>query len=412
MTLAPPDLRSEGPEPAVVPWSADGTDVSLGGVRLVRGPLSRRERKRIDRAVAGASPEERGELRRQLLGGSAPMRPGVREALDIPRHVEPPETPTIPAGVVGNLLTSESARALSLDAATTQEAATPMPHTIELRPDVELEAKVALVAAVEQQVLTELGVAPPPRRGGKPSRRERREAKRPKAIRFADCIDLADEVLVLTDGAESVHVAPTAGAGVRGASPDPNVTYVVRETTPLRIILTIFVWVVMGAGMSLGALLAAPPLVGHKTMVVLSGSMTPTLDIGDVVIDRTIDVLDVKMGDIITFRDPIHPKRTVTHRVRAMSVKDGTVTFTTRGDANTSNESWKIPSSGKIGRVVLRVPKLGYVLGWAWSPKVRVGFVVVPMLFFGALEIAAIWRSPDDPAPKARKGKGGSKARK
>lgn len=409
MTLAPPDLRPAGPEPAVGPTSADGTGMSLGGVRLIRGPLSRRERRRVDRAVAVAVPEERSELRRRLLAGAPQTTPEMHEAHDLRVHAEAPEEPEEP---VGDLRTGDSAGASSLGQVTGQRGATPMPNTIELRPDVERVAKVALVAAVEQQVLTELRVAPPEGRGAKPSRRERKEAKRPKPVRFADHIDLDDEVLVLGDVAESVHAEPGVGAVRRGAALDPKVTYVVRESTPLRITLTVFVWIVVGAGLALAALLAAPPLVGHKTMVVLSGSMTPTLDIGDVVIDRTIGVMDVKVGDIITFRDPIHKKRTVTHRVRAMDVKDGTATFTTRGDANTSDETWKIPASGKIGRVALRIPKLGYALGWAWSPKVRVGFVAVPMLFFGALEIAAIWRSPDDSGPKRRQRKGGSKARK
>lgn len=410
MTLAPPDLRPEGPEQAVVPSSADGTGVSLGGLRLARGRLSRRERRRVDRTVAGAAPEERSELRRRLLAGTPQTTPEMHEAHDLRVHAEAPEVPEVAAG---ELRTGDSDGASSLGQQTVQRGATPMPTTIELRPDVECVAKVALVAAVEQQVLTELRVAPPEGRGAKPSRRrERKAAKRPKPVRFADHIDLDDEVLVLGDVAESVKAEPGVGAVRRGATPDPKVTFVVRESTPLRITLTVFVWIVVGAGLAMAALLAAPPLVGHKTMVVLSGSMTPTLDIGDVVIDRTISVMDVKVGDIITFRDPIHKKRTVTHRVRAMDVKDGTATFTTRGDANTSDETWKIPASGKIGRVALRIPKLGYALGWAWSPKVRVGFVAIPMLFFGALEIAAIWRSPDDSGPKRRQRKGGSKARK
>ncbi|MGC1512015.1 MAG: hypothetical protein WA797_03760, partial [Acidimicrobiales bacterium] len=194
-----------------------------------------------------AVPEERSELRRRLLAGTPQTTPEMREADDLRVHADAPE---VPAGAAGDLRTGDSVGAPSFGQVSGQPEATPMPNTIELRPDVERVAKGALVAAVEQRVLTELRVAQPEDYGGKPSRRERRAAKRPKQVRFADHIDLDDEVLVLGDVAESLHAEPGVGAVRWGAAPDPHVTYVVRESTPLRTMLTVLVWMVVGAGLA------------------------------------------------------------------------------------------------------------------------------------------------------------------
>ncbi len=389
MSLAPPDLRSDGPGGASL-QSEDRYETTNGlfAEQPPRPPLSRRERKRIDRVLAEAPPERRAEMRRQLLGTAVRVTSGPRVT---PARREPVATHD---RVEPDRAEPDRAEPDRAKAGRAEELYA------------EGEATAAVVAAIQRRVHAEMATSS---QGHGGSRRGRKRAKRSKPVRFADQVTLDDEVLALREDTEGGSDA----LGSFGGRDEFQVTRpnaAVRKASPIRSVFTVLAWVVVGAGLALAALLAAPPLVGHRTMVVLSGSMTPTLGIGDVVIDRTVGVLDVRIGDIITFRDPIHKKRTVTHRVQDMRVEAGSITFTTRGDANTSDETWKIPTSGKVGRVVLRVPKLGYVLGWAWSPQVRVAFVVVPMLLFGALEIAAIWRSPGDSGSRTRR-KAGTRAR-
>jgi signal peptidase len=120
--------------------------------------------------------------------------------------------------------------------------------------------------------------------------------------------------------------------------------------------------------------------------------MVPTLGVGDVVMERQVAPLDVRVGDIVSFRDPTDQKTLITHRVRSFKVHDGTVDFVTKGDANNTVEKWSIPASGRLGLVVLHVPKVGYALVWASGRTGRIALIAVPGVLLGIIELRRIWR--------------------
>ncbi|HRP07702.1 MAG TPA: hypothetical protein PLL69_04375 [Gemmatimonadales bacterium] len=66
----------------------------------------------------------------------------------------------------------------------------------------------------------------------------------------------------------------------------------------------------------------------------------------------------------------------------------------TRGDANLVGEEWTLPADGTVGRVVLRIPYAGYVVGSLGTPAGQIGLAVVA-LFLAGWAIRVIWR----PAP-------------
>ncbi len=148
------------------------------------------------------------------------------------------------------------------------------------------------------------------------------------------------------------------------------------------------------AGFAVGVALAlAVPLAFHaRPLVVLSGSMEPALHTGDVSVVRSIAPLNARPGDIVTFRDPDNADRLITHRVRAMRVQGDAVVFRTRGDANNVSEHWRVPASGEIGRVMYRIPKLGWVLSYARSKGVFVLLLGGALALLLVLELTAIWR--------------------
>lgn len=137
---------------------------------------------------------------------------------------------------------------------------------------------------------------------------------------------------------------------------------------------------------------ALPLALGARSMVVRSGSMTPAIRTGDVVVVRPIAPTEARIGDIVTFKDPDGSGRLLVHRVRAMSRRGRQVAITTQGDANTTREHWKVPVDGTIGTVVYRVPMLGFAVGWIGSPAGRIGLIVVPALLLAASMLVGIWR--------------------
>jgi signal peptidase I len=164
---------------------------------------------------------------------------------------------------------------------------------------------------------------------------------------------------------------------------------------PLRIFVT---WTVSAFVLAVLLSAALPLLLGDTSMVVRSGSMTPTIRTGDVVVVQPVAPTEAAVGDIVTFKDPDGSGRLLVHRVRAISRSGDEVQVITQGDANTTQEHWKVPLDGTIGTVVYRVPVLGFAVGWIGSPAGRVGLIIVPSLLLAVMLLARIWR----PRPGAK----------
>src|SRR3954452_14875481 len=96
------------------------------------------------------------------------------------------------------------------------------------------------------------------------------------------------------------------------------------------------------------ALLAVGPhLLGYRTMTMLTGSMTGTIDGSDVTVVTALPVEDVEPGMVITYHIPIDDHHVVTHRVvSATHNADGTVTVQTKGDANDAADPWQAVLQG------------------------------------------------------------------
>ena len=155
-------------------------------------------------------------------------------------------------------------------------------------------------------------------------------------------------------------------------------------------------WTVAGlaAGVALAMLV---PLAFHgRPLTVMSGSMEPAINTGDVVVAREIAPLDARRGDVVTFRDPERGGLLVTHRVRSMSRSGDKVVFVTKGDANNSSERWRVGTNDKISRTMYRIPALGRVLAFSHTRQGILALVLLPLLLLGSLELMSIWRSDDD----------------
>jgi signal peptidase I len=140
---------------------------------------------------------------------------------------------------------------------------------------------------------------------------------------------------------------------------------------------------------------ALPLALGARSMVVRSGSMTPAIRTGDVVVVRPIPPSEARVGDIVTFEAPDGSGRLLVHRVRAVARKGDQIAVTTQGDANTTREHWRVPADGTIGTVVYRVPSIGFAVSWISAPAGRIGLIIIPSLLLAVSMLVRIWR----PAP-------------
>jgi len=169
-----------------------------------------------------------------------------------------------------------------------------------------------------------------------------------------------------------------------------------------RLLLTGLIWALISFGGGLLLLLSVPRVLGGQSMTVLSGSMAPAVETGDEVIVMPLRVEQLIPGEIAVFDDPDGSGRLLNHRVQSMVQEDGMVHVVTIGDANSAPERWTVPAGQKLGRVVARIPQLGYVLGRLNSRYALLFLVVLPALVLGVWLLASIWRSPEQPARLGR----------
>jgi signal peptidase len=106
-------------------------------------------------------------------------------------------------------------------------------------------------------------------------------------------------------------------------------------------------------------IVAAPMVVGYKTVVVLSGSMEPAYPVGSVIYYKHAGFDDISVGDVISYAINDDSRTLVTHRVYAK--EDSTKEFVTKGDANATPDSNPMSYSNVKGKVIeYHIPYAGY----------------------------------------------------
>lgn len=123
------------------------------------------------------------------------------------------------------------------------------------------------------------------------------------------------------------------------------------------------------------------PLLG--AYIIVSPSMVPTIKVEDAIIIKRQDPKTLEVGDIITFSssDSRYAGLTITHRIVGIEKSDkGELLFRTKGDNNNSEDSSLVSSENIFGRVILKIPKIGYIQYVLTQTYGWLLFVVIPCL--------------------------------
>ena len=117
--------------------------------------------------------------------------------------------------------------------------------------------------------------------------------------------------------------------------------------------------------------------------VIVSPSMVPTIDVNDAIVIKRIDNDKYNVGDIITFNSADYKYKglTVTHRiVGEQNISTGDLVYRTKGDNNRIEDAALVAQSSIYGRVILKLPKIGYVSRFIKTPLGFLIFVVSPIV--------------------------------
>lgn len=99
-----------------------------------------------------------------------------------------------------------------------------------------------------------------------------------------------------------------------------------------------------------------PSFLGYKTFVIVSGSMVPSLNVGDVVIIKDVAESEIQKDDIISFREG---NSIITHRVNDIIITDSEKEYQTKGDANNTEDSNLVKFKDIEGEYFGKIPKVG-----------------------------------------------------
>lgn len=131
-----------------------------------------------------------------------------------------------------------------------------------------------------------------------------------------------------------------------------------------------------------------PSINGIVPMIVLTDSMYPIIESGDVVVNNTVDAKDIKKGDIITFFDPDgNGMNTVIHRVVKVIKQDGKLAFQTKGDALNAADKSLVSEDKVIGVFKFRLKGVGHVSMFMATPTGLIVCVVIPLFLLIGFDI-------------------------
>ena len=141
-----------------------------------------------------------------------------------------------------------------------------------------------------------------------------------------------------------------------------------------------------------GALIPAQNL--YKLLIVQSGSMEPAIPVGALVI--TLPTQSYFPGDIVTFRPTGSAEKSeqfITHRIESLSGERFGLTYVTKGDANKTADPGNVDQEQIVGKVLVTVPFIGYLLNTVKTPQGFILLVIVPATIVIYEETKKLWQS-------------------
>ncbi len=189
-----------------------------------------------------------------------------------------------------------------------------------------------------------------------------------------------------------------------------NVKIVKEKISPIRFIINVisyavFMWLIL-IGITLLIYIAdtkiraakgdfTPPK--YNAYVVLTGSMLPEIVPQDVVVTKKIEGKDLKVGDIITFvpSDSRISNIIVTHRIlnKYYDATTNKYTYQTKGDANNTPDFTLAEDSNVIGKVIFKIPKVGYIQELLATRGGLIIVVLIPALIILSYDIMRLGKN-------------------
>ncbi len=139
-------------------------------------------------------------------------------------------------------------------------------------------------------------------------------------------------------------------------------------------------------------------IFGHPVFSVASGSMTPAIDTGDLIVDQPValpQATSLHVGQVISFVTSTSGANSmiVTHRI--VDVLPGPnssgVQYRTKGDANNAPDPALVAPGQVLGLYSARIPVAGYMMSTLHQPLTFVILIMIPVVYLVGGEVRRRW---------------------
>lgn len=120
-----------------------------------------------------------------------------------------------------------------------------------------------------------------------------------------------------------------------------------------------------------------PNFFGIKTYVIVSGSMQPKLNIGDIVVVKNVKENELRVGDIISFREE---QSVITHRIIELVEENGKIKYKTKGDNNNTEDKRMVSIDEIEGKVIASIAYIGKI---ALLLQGKIALMIIIIIFYG-----------------------------
>jgi len=129
-----------------------------------------------------------------------------------------------------------------------------------------------------------------------------------------------------------------------------------------------------------------PGFLGYKPLIVLSGSMQPFIDPGDIVVVKEVPAESLTKGDVIAY---LRSDSIVTHRIMEIDAAGDNRKFYTKGDNNNVDDGLAVTANMLQGKYLFRIPRAGHAAIFMQTPAGMAVVVALPLMLFIAYDFLA-----------------------
>lgn len=147
----------------------------------------------------------------------------------------------------------------------------------------------------------------------------------------------------------------------------------------INIFLIILIYNIILLGISYINKIDEIELFGYKAYIITTNSMEPSISSGDVVIVKKYDEKQIKVGDIITYKQK---EELITHRVVDIKENEHERRFITKGDNNNIEDTEGTNYNNIKGTIIVTIPYLGNIIRILENKMIFLVIILVILILF------------------------------